>query len=99
MKTITTLTAAIFLAIIGLAFIPVKTGLEIAQEAEKVDNGWGSYSNTLSMTLTNRNGQKTTRQMHGYFMEVEADGDMSMTIFDTPSFHCYMKCHCLTDWI
>jgi outer membrane lipoprotein-sorting protein len=36
------------------------------------------------MTLTNRNGQKSTRQMHGYFMEVEGDGDKSMTIFDTP---------------
>jgi len=85
MKTITILISALFLVIINTAFIPVKTGLEIAREAEKADNGWGSSSNTLTMTLTNRNGQKTTRKMHGYAMEVEGDGDMSMTIFDTPA--------------
>ncbi len=59
-------------------------GLEIAKKAEEVDNGWGSNSNQLKMTLTDRNGRKTTRQMHGYSKEVEGDGDMSMTIFDTP---------------
>ena len=85
MKTITLLISTLFLGIINSGFIPVKTGLEIAREAEKADNGWGSSSNTLTMTLTNRNGQKTTRKMHGYSMEVERDGDMSITIFDTPA--------------
>ncbi|PHS51660.1 MAG: outer membrane lipoprotein-sorting protein [Lutibacter sp.] len=84
MKTITIIISALFLVIINSSFILVKTGLEIVREAEKVDNGWGSSSNTLTMTLTSRNGQKTTRKMHGYTMEVEGDGDMSMTIFDTP---------------
>jgi outer membrane lipoprotein-sorting protein len=84
MKTITTITATVLIAFISTAFMPLKTGLEIAQEAEAVDNGWGSSSNTLTMTLTNRNGQKTTRQMHGYSMEVDKDGDMSVTVFDTP---------------
>lgn len=84
MKTITIIISALFLVIINSSFIPVKTGLEIVREAEKADNGWGSSSNTLTMTLTSRNGQKTTRKMHGYTMEVEGDGDMSMTIFDTP---------------
>jgi len=85
MKTITILISTLFLAIINSAFIPVKTGLEIAREAEKTDNGWGSSSNTLTMTLTNRKGQKANRKMHGYSMEVEGDGDMSMTIFVTPA--------------
>ncbi|MBL4888233.1 MAG: outer membrane lipoprotein-sorting protein [Flavobacteriaceae bacterium] len=84
MKTIVIFTITIVIALIGTAFMPLKTGLEIVQEAEKADNGWASSSNTLTMTLTNRNGQKTTRKMHGYTMEVEGDGDMSMTIFDTP---------------
>ena len=83
MKTIAILTTAILL-VTNVAFSQ-KTGLEIAREAEKADNGWGSSSNTLAMTLTNRNGQKTTRKMHGYSMEVVGDGDMSMTIFDTPA--------------
>jgi len=84
MKT-TTITSLLILGMIGFAFIPEKTGSEIALEAEKIDNGWGSSSNNLTMTLTNRHGQKTTRQMHGYSLEVENDGDMSMTIFDTPA--------------
>jgi outer membrane lipoprotein-sorting protein len=61
------------------------TGLEIAKKAESVDNGWSSSSNTLTMTLTNRNGQKTTRHMHGYSMEVANDGDKTMTVFDSPA--------------
>ncbi len=66
------------------AFAPAQTGLEIAVKAEKADNGWVSSSNRLVMTLTNRNGQITIRQMHGYSLEVENEGDKSMTIFDTP---------------
>lgn len=83
MKTILLL-ITMTLTLIGSAFAQSKTGLEIAQEAEKADNGWESYSNTLTMTLTNRHGQKTTRQIHGYNLEVVGDGDKSMTIFDTP---------------
>ncbi len=83
MKTALKISTVISIIIIT-AFARVITGLEIAQEAEKSDNGWISSSNILTMTLTNRKGQKTTRHMHGYFMEVEGDGDMSMTIFDTP---------------
>ncbi len=86
MKTKTTQTAVVILLVwIGTAFISVNTGLQIATDAEKADNGWISSSNILTMTLTNRKGQKSTRQMHGYSMEVQEDGDMSMTIFDTPA--------------
>jgi outer membrane lipoprotein-sorting protein len=84
MKILTNYTVGILLAFAGIAFLPVNTGLEIAQEAENVDNGWGSASNTLTMTLTNRNGQKTIRQMRSISMEVDGDGDKSTIIFDTP---------------
>ena len=63
---------------------PEQKGLDISKKAELSDNGWGNYSSTSVMTLKNRNGQTTTRQTHGYFLEVEGDGDKSMTIFDTP---------------
>jgi len=59
-------------------------GLAIAKEAEKADNGWVNSSNSLTMTLKNKNGQTTVRKTHGFFLEVPGDGDMSMTIFDTP---------------
>ncbi len=84
MKTIAKITITILLVLTGTIYTQTNTGLEIALEAEKLDNGWGSLSNKLTMTLTNRNGQETTRQIHGYFLEVEGDGDKSMTIFDTP---------------
>ncbi|PCH96848.1 MAG: outer membrane lipoprotein-sorting protein [Bacteroidetes bacterium] len=84
MKTTTKITSVIALGIMAVAFVPARTGLEIAIAAEKSDNGWGNSTNKLTMTLTNRNGQKTTRQMHGYSMEVDGDGDKSITVFDTP---------------
>jgi len=77
------LTIALF-TLAGSLFAQDTKGLEIAQKAEEADNGWKSVSNSLTMTLTNRNGQQTTRKMHGYNKEVEGDGDMSMNIFDTP---------------
>ena len=85
MKPLTFISAIAAVGLTLTAFVPQKSGLEIAKAAEEADNGWKSSSNKLTMILTNRNGQKTTRQMHGYFMEVEGDGDKSMTIFDTPA--------------
>jgi outer membrane lipoprotein-sorting protein len=74
------------LAIVAFAsaFANANRGHEIADAAEKADNGWGSFSNALVMTLTNKNGQKTVRKMHGYTLEVKGDGDKSMIVFDTP---------------
>ena len=59
-------------------------GLAIAIEADQSDKGWGNSSNSLTMTLKNRNGQTTVRKTHGFSLEVPGDGDMSMTVFDTP---------------
>jgi len=63
---------------------PEEKGLAIALQAELADNGWGNSSNSLTMTLKNKNGQTTVRKTHGFFLEVPGDGDMSMTVFDTP---------------
>ncbi len=63
---------------------PEQKGLSISKKAEVSDNGWGNYSNALIMTLKNKNGQTTTRKTHGINLEVEGDGDKSLTVFDTP---------------
>ena len=60
-------------------------GMEIAKLADEANNGWKNSSNVLEMTLKNRNGQVTNRKMHGINMETEADGDMSLIVFDTPT--------------
>jgi outer membrane lipoprotein-sorting protein len=85
LKKVASISAVILAGFAGLAFTEAaQSGLDIAKKAEAADNGWGSSSNVLTMTLTNRNGQTTSRQMHGFSLEVEGDGDKSMTVFDTP---------------
>ncbi|MBL4578024.1 MAG: outer membrane lipoprotein-sorting protein [Flavobacteriales bacterium] len=85
MKARIILTTVVTLGILSTAVFAQDKGLEIAKKVEAADDGWGSSSNKLTMTLKNRHGQKTTRQMHGYSMEVDGDGDKSMTVFDTPA--------------
>ena len=59
-------------------------GLQIAQEADRRDEGFGDHEQTLVMILRNRHGQETTREIRGKSLEVADDGDKSMVIFDSP---------------
>ena len=59
-------------------------GLEIAKEAERRDAGWGDAETTMEMTLRNRQGQESVREMRSRSLEVEDDGDKSLIIFDHP---------------
>lgn len=83
-KTLTKIATTLSLGILLSAFTSDNSGKEIAKLSKESSSGWGTSSVTMTMTLTNRNGQKTIRKMHGYNMEVAQDGDKSMTIFDTP---------------
>lgn len=60
-------------------------GLKIAQIADKLDSGWGDQKQSLEMVLRNKQGQESRRQIRGRALEVEGDGDKSMSIFDTPA--------------
>jgi outer membrane lipoprotein-sorting protein len=59
-------------------------GLEIAQEADRRDDGFGDSVTTLTMTLKNRHGQTSERVLRTQTLEVEGDGDKSINIFDEP---------------
>ncbi len=59
-------------------------GLEIAQEADRRDSGWGDEHATLDMVLSNRHGQQSRRTLEISKLEMDGDGDRSLTIFDTP---------------
>ncbi|WP_348672447.1 outer membrane lipoprotein-sorting protein [uncultured Abyssibacter sp.] len=59
-------------------------GLEIAQEADRRDTGWSDSVVDLTMTLRNKNGDESVREMRSRALEVEDDGDKSMIIFDQP---------------
>jgi len=63
---------------------PGKRGLEIARVIDRRDTGWQDQSTSLVMILRNRQGQESRRDLRVKTLEVEADGDKSLTIFDTP---------------
>lgn len=63
---------------------PEEKGLEIAIEAEKRESGFGDFTSELNMTLRNRHGEESTRLIRVKTLEVNGDGDKSLSIFDTP---------------
>lgn len=67
-----------------LAETAEEKGLAIAQEADKRDMGFTSYTSAIKMTLKNRQGQESVREIRSKTLEVANDGDKSLTIFDKP---------------
>ena len=63
---------------------PEEKGLAIAVEADLRDNGWQDSKVNLEMILRNARGDENRRQMRLMSLEVDGDGDRSLTIFDTP---------------
>ena len=59
-------------------------GLQIAQEADRRDSGWTDQQADMFMTLRNRQGQESKREIRNRMLEVDGDGDKSLIIFDTP---------------
>ncbi|NNG14037.1 MAG: outer membrane lipoprotein-sorting protein [Gammaproteobacteria bacterium] len=67
-----------------LAEDPAQRGLEIAQEGDRRDTGFIDSKADLTMLLKNRNGDESFRHIRIRTLEVEGDGDKSMSIFDKP---------------
>lgn len=59
-------------------------GLEIAKAARAYDRGFGDFTADMVMTLKNKNGETSTRFIRIRTLEVEGDGDKSLSIFDEP---------------
>jgi outer membrane lipoprotein-sorting protein len=59
-------------------------GLEIAQAADAHDSGWRDQRATLEMVLRNRQGQASTRLLEISTLEMDGDGDRSLTVFESP---------------
>jgi outer membrane lipoprotein-sorting protein len=68
----------------AMAATPEEQGLEIATEADRRDTGFGNYTSDVKMVLRNKQGQESTREIRSRTLEVDGDGDKSMTIFDAP---------------
>ncbi len=69
----------------ALAQTAEERGLEIAIEANAVNDGFKDSTSSMKMTLINRSGKKSVRRMRAKTLEVTGDGDKSMTIFDEPA--------------
>ena len=91
MHLVRILGTVVLLVLLGSAFaeeapLPgAARGLEIAMEADRRDTGWGDSQVTLTMTLRNQHGDESVRTLRSRALEVEGDGDRSMTIFDEPA--------------
>jgi len=59
-------------------------GLAIAMEADLRDLGFGDSTANMMMTMRNRHGQEAVRRIRIKTLEVDGDGDKSLTIFDNP---------------
>ena len=68
----------------AIAASPQDKGLAIAVEADKRDTGFGDYTANVRMILRNRHGQQSERMIRMRTLEVEGDGDKSLSIFDNP---------------
>lgn len=63
---------------------PDEKGLAIAVEADQRNTGWVDQTATLFMILKNRQGQESKRSLIINTLEVQGDGDKSLTIFNSP---------------
>lgn len=81
------LAALLTLPLFNSAFAetPEEKGRAIAVEADKRDSGWRDQKSDMKMILRNRQGQETEREIRNKQLEVEGDGDKSMSIFDSPA--------------
>lgn len=68
----------------GWAETAEEKGLAIALEADKRNTGWQDSSASMKMVLRNKRGDQTTRDLSVKALEVENDGDKSLTLFNSP---------------
>lgn len=59
-------------------------GRSIAVEADRRDTGFGDLTAEMVMILRNRHGQESRRDIRLRTLEVDGDGDKSLSIFDRP---------------
>lgn len=78
------ITAGLLSSGLSLAETPQEKGLAIAVEMDKRNTGWQDSQADMVMTLRNKQGEESIRSLRVKSLEVEGDGDKSMTIFDEP---------------
>lgn len=75
----------VVIPLITLAETAEEKGSRIAMEAEQYDQGFVDFTADMVMILKNRKGDKSERQISIRTLEVEGDGDKSMSLFHEPA--------------
>ncbi|UCD32964.1 MAG: outer membrane lipoprotein-sorting protein [Desulfobacterales bacterium] len=75
---------SLLLPLMATATTPEEKGLAIAKEADRRDTGFENSTADMLMVLKNKHGQESIREIRVRTLEVEGDGDKSLTIFDKP---------------
>ena len=70
---------------IALAETAEEKGLAIAQQVDAQNTGFIDSKSLMNMTLINRTGKKSVRTIRALTLEVDGDGDKSLSIFDEPA--------------
>ena len=63
---------------------PEEIGLQIATDARERDRGFGNFTGTQQMTLRNKQGQESKRELRIKVLEVDGEGNQTLFIFDNP---------------
>lgn len=83
-KFILTLTTALLFTSLTFAESPEEKGLKIATEAREKNRGFMGEEADMKMVLIDAHGTQTMREMQGKVLEVEGDGNRSLSIFLNP---------------
>ena len=78
---------AILIALLPLSLsaeTPEEKGLAIAIEADKRDLGWIDAKAEMEMILRNKQGEESRRSLSINTLEVDGDGDKSLSVFNSP---------------
>jgi len=67
-----------------LAETAEEKGLALIQEADQRDTGWIDSKASMKMVLKNKQGQESERSIRIQTLEVDGDGDKSLSVFDAP---------------
>lgn len=70
--------------VVTLADSAADKGLQIATAADRSDDGFEDTTASLQMTLRDKAGRESHREMRYWTLEVAGDGDRTLILFDTP---------------
>lgn len=83
-KAISLAGISLIMSISAFAMTAEEQGMAIAVEMDKRDTGWVDRKVDMEMILRNAQGKENVRKMRNFSLEINDDGDKSLTIFDEP---------------